>query len=225
MRQVLKVTTFAVLAAVLAVASVHAANTLAVTSPGLGGSNFKLAITLDGVDNSQKWVQDNTPVCETTYNVDYDVATFDLSPGELDLDDNYTVFLGRQDSPASNEIRCLLRSQPGGNFNPQIRCSVREARPGGGTRLRYIGQSAYNPSFEHTFRFELVKASAPGTADGQSRFFRDPDTNPAPVFERMDLDNGDRCWDAQRLGLGQPVPSVALGRAFEMDFDNFVSTR
>lgn len=221
MRQTLKVTTLAALAVVLAAASAYAANTLAVTSPGLGGTNFKLEINLDGVDNSQKWVQDDTPTCEPTYNVEWDFATPDLSAGELDLDDNYTVFLGRQESPASNEIRCLLRSQPGGAFNPQVRCSVRESNGVGGTRLRYIGQSAYNPGFEHKFRFELVKASAPGVADGQANFYRDGNL----VFSRTDLDNGDRCWDMQRLGLGQPVPANSLGRPHEQDYDNFVSTR
>ncbi|MEZ5331655.1 MAG: hypothetical protein R2991_06300 [Thermoanaerobaculia bacterium] len=223
MRQILKVTALAAFAALLAVASVQAANTLAVTSPGLNGSNFKLEINIDGVDNSQKWVQDDSPTCEDTYNVEWRMATPDLSAGELDLDDNYTVFLGRVDpatGPTTNKIRCLLRSQPGGAFNPQVRCSVREDN-GSGSHLRYIGQSAYNPNFEHVFRFELVKESAPGAGDGQATFYRDG----AQVFSRSDLFTEGECWDSQRLGLGQPVPGVALGRAFETDYDDFVSTR
>lgn len=222
MRQVLKVTAVAALTILLGAAASQAANTLAVTAPGLDGTAFKLEINLDGVDNSQKWVQDDTPECEATYNVEWGTATPDLTAGELDLDDNYTVFLGRQvTGGASNEIRCLLRSQPGGALNPQVRCSVREADGMGGTRLRFIGQSAYNPNFEHTFRFELVKASAPGVSDGQANFYRNGNLE----FSRSDLNNGDRCWDSQRLGLGQPVPANSLGRVFEMDFDNFVSTR
>jgi len=219
-RQFLRISAVVALAILLGAAVTLAANTLEVSSPGLDGSNFKLEINTDGIDNSQKWVQDDSPECEATYNFEFGFATPDLAAGELDLDDNYSVFLGRQvTGGASNEIRCLLRSQPGGAFNPQVRCSVREDNGVGGTRLRFIGQSAYNPSFEHSFRVELVKDT--GLGDGSAIFYRDG----VQVFSRNDLANDDRCWDAQRLGLGQPIPANSLGKAFEMDFDNFVSTR
>lgn len=220
----------AALVLVFAAGAMAGGNTLQVTAPGLNGTNFKLTANLAG-DNNQIWVQDSTPVCESTYNFEWYSSTPTVVAGDFDADDNLSVMLIRSSAedgnPNGNSIRCLMRTQPcpAPPCNPQIRCSVRY----NDGSLRFIGQSAFNPAFEHRFRVELVRdtdAGSPANANGIARFIRDNQ----PPFERSDVDNDDVatgavCWDAARMGIGQPVPGNTVGMIETLNFDEFVSTR
>lgn len=187
-------------------------NTLTVVSPGIDG-NFKMRVTSDGVSNNQVWVQDNTPTCESTYNVEWKMGAGLVN---YDSDDQPTVLLIRQATPADNTLRCIDREQAGAPANNQVRCSVKE----NAGNFRFIGQSGYNPNFNHTFRFELVKESAPGAGDGVARFYRDG----VLQNERSDLQNATPCWDSARMGFTQPL-NAATRPVGNVDFDSFVSTR
>jgi hypothetical protein len=212
---------------VFATGAMAGGNNLQVTSPGLNGTNFKLDANIVAGQSNQIWVQDNTPTCESTYNVEWYSATPTVAPGDFDTDDNLSVMLIRSEAPAGNAVRCLMRAQPCGTppCNPQVRCSVRW----NDNKIRFIGQSAFNPNFEHVFRFELVRDTdlgGPGTANGIARFFRDGNQ----AFSRSDIDNDDTvsvstCWDSARMGIGQPVPGNTVGIAETLSFDEFVSTR
>jgi hypothetical protein len=190
-------------------------NALQVTSPGLEG-NFKLEAISDGVSANAVWVQDNSPACETTYNVEWLTKTV-----LVDADDQVFVFqvrseVGDPNGPAV-EVRCLVRRQPGGpGTNDQIRCS---ARQDSGT-FRNFGSAGYNPATDHTMRVELVRASAPGAVDGIARLFRDGVLR----GEITDLDNDTRCLGAARIGIAQNLnPTTRPVGSFQ--FDSFASSR
>lgn len=187
-------------------------NTLSVVSPGIDG-NFKMRVTSDGVSNNQVWVQDNTPTCESTYNVEWKIGA---GIPNLDSDDQVTAMLIRQEVPADNTVRCIDRESASAPSNNQVRCSVKE----NGGNFRFIGQSGYNPNFNHTFRFELVRESAPGAADGVGRLFRDG----VLQNERSDLQDANPCWDSARMGFTQPL-NANTRPVGNFDFDSFVSTR
>ena len=86
------VATALVIALACAGVALAGGNSLTVTTPGLGGSAFKMTATSTGVDNNQVWVQDNTPVCEPTYNFEFQMST----PGLLlDPDDKVQAILVR----------------------------------------------------------------------------------------------------------------------------------
>jgi hypothetical protein len=219
---------FAVAAAVVLVFATGAMagnNNLQVTQPGLNGTGNKLDANIVADDN-QIWVQDNTPTCESTYNVEWWMDST-LAAGDLDTDDNLSVMLIRSVAPAGNSVRCLLQAQPCGSppCNPQVRCSTRW----NDNKIRFIGQSAFNPNFEHSFRFELVRdtdGGGVGTANGIARFYRDGDLK----FSRSDINNDDTatfstCFDSARMGIGQPVPGNTGPLTETISFDEFVSTR
>lgn len=216
----------AAVALIFASGAMAGANNLQVTQPGLNGTNNKLSANIVG-DNNQIWVQDNTPACESTYNVEWWSSTPTVVAGDFDTDDNLSVMLIRSEAPAGNAVRCLMRAQPCGSppCNPQVRCSVRW----NDNKIRFIGQSAFNPAFEHSFRFELVRDTdlgGVGTANGIGRFFRDGNQQ----FQRTDINNDDvvtvsTCFDSARMGIGQPVPGNTVGMNETLNFDEFVSTR
>ncbi len=212
--KILLITSLALLVGVGA--AVAGGNTLTVVSPGMDGTSFKMRVTLDGVSTNQVWVQDNTPVCEPIINMEWMHTT----PGLIfDADDRMDSLLSRSESTdppgARNEIRCRTQVGNGATTN-NVRCSYR--RDDG--KFQFIGTAGFNPNFEHTWRLELVKESAPGAADGITRFFK----NDGLVFERLDATNSGACFSASRMGnTGNLVAGVDLtGTA---DFDSFVSTR
>ncbi len=198
-------------------AAVAGGNTLTVVSPGMGGSNFKMRVTLDGVSTNQVWVQDNTPVCEPTLNMEWMHTT----PGPLifDADDRIDSLLSRSeaaDPPGARvEIRCRTQVGNGASTN-NVRCSYR--RDDG--KFQFAGTAGFNPNFEHTWRLELVRESAPGAADGIIRFFK----NGVLSFERLDATNSGACFSASRMGTGGPL-LAGTDLTGTADFDSFVSTR
>jgi hypothetical protein len=187
-------------------------NTLSVVSPGIEG-NFRMRIVSDGVSSNQVWVQDNTPTCESTFNVEWQFETVGVN---LDADDSATIMLIRQEVPADNTLRCIDREQVSSPSNNQVRCSVKLDTG----QFRFIGQAGYNPNFDVTFKFELVKESAPGAGDGIARFYK----NDVLQDERFDLTNSIPCWDSSRMGFTQPL-NAATRPVGNFDFDSFISTR
>jgi hypothetical protein len=189
-------------------------NTLAVTSPGLDGSNFKLTATSTGADNNQVWVQDDSPACESTYNWEVQTAT----PGLLlDADDKVVATLVRQEAPADNMIRCTLRQAPNGNNN-EINCLMR--RDGGG--WRFAGKGGYGLAATPTWRMEIIKDS--GAGDGTVRFYKITSGGSELQHERFDYDNSTLCFDRFRIGFTQPL-AASTRPVGDFDFDNVVETR
>ncbi|MGH9464979.1 MAG: hypothetical protein ACRD0X_04990 [Thermoanaerobaculia bacterium] len=209
----------ALLALPLTLASTGAAlraggNTLQVTSPGLEG-NFKLEAISDGVSANAVWVQDNSPACEMTYNIEWLTKTV-----LVDSDDQVLVFqvrseVGEPNGPAV-EVRCAVRRQPGSVTNDQIRCSARQDAGG----FRNIGSASYDAATQHRFRVELVRASAPGAVDGIARLFRDGQLR----GEISDLDNDTRCLGAGRIGITQSL-NAATRPVGSFQFDSYTSFR
>ncbi len=195
-------------------AALAGGNTLQVTSPGLEG-NFKLEAISDGVSANAVWVQDNTPACETTYNIEWLMKTV-----LVDADDQVFVFQVRSEAGEPNgpavEARCLVRRQGAAGTNDQIRCF---ARQDSGT-FRSFGSAGYNPATAHTIRIELVRASAPGASDGIARLFRDGVLR----GEITDLDNDTRCLGAGRIGIAQNL-NAATRPVGSFEFDSYSSSR
>lgn len=195
-------------------ALVAGGNTLQVTSPGLEG-NFKLEAISDGVSANAVWVQDNTPACELTYNAEWLTKTV-----LLDADDQVMVFEVRSEAGEPNgpavEVRCVLRRQPGSAVNNQIRCSARQDSGG----FRRFGAAPYGVASDHSFRVELVRASAPGAVDGIARLYRDGVLR----GEIVDLDNDTRCLGAGRIGITQPL-NAATRPVGSFQFDSYSSSR
>lgn len=211
--------TNAVLVVLLAVAlgasaALAGGNTLTVVSPGLDGTNFKMRCHSDGVSNNQVWVQDDSPVCESTYNWEMQLAT----PGLLlDADDKVIAVLVRQEIPATNAIRCTLRQAPNGNNN-EINCLTLQDN---GT-FRFAGKFGYSLNATPGARMELVKDSGPG--DGIVRFFKITAGVPSLQHEGLDYDNSTLCWDRFRMGFTQPL-AASTRPVGDFDFDNVVETR
>lgn len=206
-------------------------NMLQVTSPGLGGTNFKLDVDIVSTANNEAWVRDKSPVCEGIYNAEWIIDTPTLNPGDLDTDDNLSVMLLRSSvedgNPNGNNMRCLVRSRcQSPPCNPQLRCSILEL-VNGQPRLTVFGQSGFNPSIENTFRVELVRdTDVGGNPNGIARLFR----NGQLRGERLDVDNDlvslpQSCVDEVRLGLAERLRSNTIGVAETLSFDEFVSTR
>lgn len=215
MRNAIRISVAATFIAVLgASVALAGGNSLAVTSPGLGGSNFKLTATSTGSDNNQVWVQDDSPTCEDTYNWEFQVET----PGLL-LDDNDKVvaLLVRQETPSDNVIRCTLRQAPNGNNN-EINCLMRR---NAGT-WRYAGKAGYGLTATPTFRMEVTKDS--GGGDGIVRFYKITSGGPQLQHERFDYDNSNWCFDRFRMGITQPLPANTRPSG-DFNFDNVVETR
>ncbi len=198
-------------------------NTLSVVSPGMNGTNFKLRVTFNNDDN-QVWVEDKTPVCEETINVDW----WHTTPGLIfDADDRIDSLLvkGEQADPGGGVSWLRCRTQVGnGATTNNIRCSYR--RENGS--YQFAGTAGFNPNFEHSWRVEIIKDSVPGfgTGDGVIRFFKDPHLDPGgePVFVREFADNFNACFSAERMGTSGilTADTVLMGVA---DFDEFISTR
>jgi len=185
-------------------------NSLAVTSPGLGGTNFKLSVTSTGVDANQTWVQDNSPVCEATYNYDVKIAT----PGLLlDADDKVLAINLRQESPAGVAIRCTLKQAVNGNNNV-LNCI--SAKDGGG--WQYAGKAPYGLNATPDIRLEYVRDS--GGGDGIIRMFK----NGNMVHEKLTYSNSSYCIDRFRMGITQNLPANTRP-AGDFEFDNIVETR
>lgn len=211
-------TLFAATLVLLSVAGAASAgsNTLTVVSPGMGGSNFKMRVTLDGVSTNQVWVQDNTPVCESTLNMEWTHTT----PGLIfDADDRIDSLLSRSeaaDPPGARvEIRCRTQVGNGATTN-NVRCSYRRDN---GT-FQFAGTAGFNPNFEHDWKLELVKESGPGAADGIIRFYK----NDVLSFERLNATNSGACFSASRMGTGGPL-LAGTDLTGVADFDSFISTR
>jgi hypothetical protein len=175
-----------------------------------------MRVTFDGVSTNQVWVQDNTPVCESTMNVEMRHTT----PGLIfDADDRIDSLLVRAESGdpggARTELRCRTQVGNGASTN-NVRCSYRRDN---GT-FQFAGTAGFNPNFEHVFKVEFVKESAPGALDGIIRFFK----NGVLSFERLDADNDTSCWSASRMGSSGNLTATTdlVGPA---DFDDFISTR
>jgi hypothetical protein len=195
-------------------ALVAGGNTLQVTSPGLEG-NFKLEAISDGVSANAVWVQDNSPACESTYNIEWLTKTV-----LVDSDDQVMVFQVRSEAGEPNgpavEARCLVRRQPGSATNDQVRCSARQDAGG----FRTFGTASYNAATNHTIRVELVRASAAGAVDGIARLFRDGQLR----GEINDLDNDTRCLGAGRIGITQNL-NAASRPVGSFQFDSYTSFR
>lgn len=203
------------LAALICTAGVALAggNSLAVTSPGLEGSDFKLSVTLDGASTNQTWVQDNTPVCEETYNWEIELKTPDLL---LDADDKVVVVNIRQEAPADSIIRCTLIQAANGNNNA-LNCLHR--REGG--NFQFAGRLPYGLNAEPTVRMEVVRDSIAGAGgDGTVRLFK----NGVLLFEKNNRDNNGTCIDRFRMGQTANIltPTPPNG---DLEFDEVVTTR
>lgn len=185
-------------------------NTLTVTSPGLGGTNFKATANSTGVDNNQVWVQDDSPNCEQTYNWEFQMSTPNLL---LDGDDKVIALLVRQEAPADNVIRCTLRQAPNGNNN-EINCLMR--RNNG--NWRYAGKAGYTLNATPTFRMEVVMDT--GGGNGEVRFFK----NGGQQHQRTDYDNSNYCLDRYRMGIAAPLPANTRP-AGDFNYDNVIETR
>ena len=206
-----KVLTIALAALLCTSAVALAANSLGVTQPGLEGTGNKLSVTLDGSTN-QTWVQDNTPVCEETYNWEIELA----SPGVLlDADDKIFLVNVRQETPADFIIRCTLRQAANGNNNV-LNCLHR--KEGGG--FQYAGQVGYGLNAEPNIRMEVVRASGPGASDGIIRVYK----NDALLWNFSNKQTFGTCIDRFRMGQTANIltPTPPSG---EIQFDEVVTTR
>jgi len=207
-----KVLTIA-LAALLCTSAVALAggNSLAVTQPGLEGTGNKLSVTLDGSTN-QTWVQDNTPVCEETYNWEIELN----SPGVLmDADDKVVLVNVRQQTPADFIIKCTVRQAANGNNNV-VNCLHR--KEGGG--FQYAGQIGYGLNAEPNIRMEVVRASGAGMSDGIIRVFK----NGTQLWNFSNKQTFGTCIDRFRMGqtanILTPTPPSGV-----INFDEVVTTR
>lgn len=190
-------------------------NTLNVVSPGLGGTNFKLRLDFAN-DNNQLWVQADDPGCEETINIEWMHTT----PGLIfDADDRIDSMLLRSEPTdpggAANWIRCRTQVGNGSSTN-NVRCSYQ--REDG--KFQYIGTAGFNPNFEHTWRIEILRASAPAAADGNLKFYK----NGGLVFERQNAINFNACYSRIRMGTGGPLNGTT-DLSGPADFDEFVATR
>ncbi len=105
--------------AVFALAAYGTAS-LSVTSPGLDGTNFKLAVTLDGTVGGPAYVQTANPNSEVTYRALFWLGTGTFATGGVQK--SHTIFSGHDQATGVASFRVDLYQLAGGTNRVRAAC-------------------------------------------------------------------------------------------------------
>ncbi len=184
------------------------ANSLAVTpAAALGGSNFGLAVTLDGTTNPV-YVAENSAVDELVYRAEFRVNHNNMT---LDPGSAHAILVTRKGpAPVVNNIRIFLKK-----IGSDYKITVRAKKEGAGTAN--CGKTTFGGAGLR-IGIEWVAASATGLSDGECRLFR----NGVEFFENTNVSNFGMEVDAVRFGapLGD-VEATTVGDFYLDDFSSF----
>ena len=193
-----------------------AQNTVAVTAPGLNGTNFALTTNLDG-GQSLAYVSSDHPNQEKVYRARFwiDQRQLQIVEGDAGVN-NLRYFLGIDQQPvtpgtAQHIVGFLTKSPDDNNFH-----FIVWVGDDGGTFRN--GGNIFLGGQPRQVEVQWAAASAPGANDGMVQISRVD--NAAQTDGRMDLDNDEKEVDRFRAGVFANPSGLTDSYIFD-EFESF----